>query len=225
MQKLSLQASQLCSVPAQDCPPSGPPGTHCPCPGPRVLWGLRLFPPTLVPGLGALRTCPPGRQSWGEPAALLCIERSPRCPLLPPVTLPFPSQDTLSGSFLPFSDMKENKRAASRSTRTKEPLSVESGARGRGRAFIHCHEPAALRSLAPPPFPVKLPSYVSLACLFSSVMLIVFTWSHCCATNLQNFSSCKTEALYPLNNNFHPPPPCPLLSVSMGLITPGTSHK
>ena len=188
MQSLSLEASQLCSTPAQDCPPIKPAWSPLSlpwAPGPLGTVPLSSNPCSKAGGLKDLSSWeaePGGARSFALHRTVAQVPPDPA-----PVTLPFPSQDTLSGSFRPFSEVKENKRAASRSTRTKEPLSVESGARGRGQAFIRCHEPAALRSLAPPPFPVKLPSYVSLACLFSSVMLSMFTWSHCCATNLQTF--------------------------------------
>lgn len=90
---------QLHSEPLWDCPTPTlvtpglphhhqirPPGTHCPCLGSWVLWGLCLSPLTLAPGLGALRRCSPGRQSHRQPATGWL----PRLPFFPAWSL-FPS--------------------------------------------------------------------------------------------------------------------------------------
>ena len=99
MPSLSLESLQLHSEPLWDCPTPTPvthglphhhqirpPGTHCPCLGSWVLWGLCLSPLTLAPGLGALRRCSPGRQSHRQPATGWL----PRLPFFPAWSL-FPS--------------------------------------------------------------------------------------------------------------------------------------
>lgn len=202
MPSLSLESLQLHSEPAWDWPAPipvtpglphhhqlHPPGSHCPRLGSWVLWGLCLSPLTLAPGLGALRRCSPGRQSHRQPVALLCMEWLPRRPFFPAWSL-FPSDCRTphqAASFPSDYVKKKTKRAISRHTRRKEPLSAESGDRSQRSALIPYYEPAPLRSPTHPPSQIKLPGFTFLPCLFNSVMLRIFTWSHGCATNLSIF--------------------------------------